>query len=173
MTQPEDPSLFEQLGGEAKLRAIVSDFVDHVFDDVMIGFFFAKADRARIKEKEYEFAAAHLGGHVAYTGRTLPAAHGPHPITGGHFMRRLQILRETLERHGAPSAVITHWLAHNEKLRSAITKQQGSECRDGDEPNQKRLPLAFGAMAPAPEGVKAPAKRKELPLAGRSGKGQP
>ena len=62
-------TLFEQLGGEPALRAIVDRFVDRVFDDTLIGFHFAKANRARIKAKEYEFAAAHLGGDVEYTGR--------------------------------------------------------------------------------------------------------
>ena len=50
-------TLFEQLGGEAKLRAIVDDFIDRVFADRMIGFFFRNADRGRIKELEYQLAA--------------------------------------------------------------------------------------------------------------------
>ena len=50
-------SLFEQLGGEPKLRAIVDDFVDRCFDDMMIGFLFTRAERNRIKRFEYEHAA--------------------------------------------------------------------------------------------------------------------
>jgi hemoglobin len=121
-------SLFEQAGGEVGLRAIIDDFIDHTFSDPMIGFFFAKADKARVKEKEYEFAAGHLGANVAYTGRPLPHAHSAHPITGGHFMRRLQILKETLERHAAPPSLIAHWLEHTERMRPFITKQAGSSC---------------------------------------------
>lgn len=131
MSQHRENSLLSELGGEARLRRIVDDFMDRVFEDMMIGFFFAKADRARIKQKEFELAASHLGGPndtVKYTGRPLPEAHAAHAITGGHFMRRLQILKETLAAHQVPEHVAAAWLAHNEKLRPAITRDTGSEC---------------------------------------------
>jgi truncated hemoglobin YjbI len=121
-------SHFDQLGGEPGLRGIVDDFVDRVFDDIMIGFHFRAADRARIKAKEYEFAAQHLGADVAYSGQPMARAHAKHGILGGQFVRRLKILEETLEDHGAPPEVIQAWLAHNERLRGAVTKDAGSEC---------------------------------------------
>ena len=98
-------SLFAQLGGEPKLRAIIDDFVDRCFDDAMIGFLFARADRERIKRFEYEHAANHLGAPVEYSGRPLDQAHGPHRIFGGQFARRRQILIETLRDHEVPQAV--------------------------------------------------------------------
>ena len=97
---------FERLGGEQGLRAVIDDFVDRVFDDVMIGFHFGAASRERIKAKEYEFAARHLGAPIDYTGRPLVDAHGTHRILGGQFVRRLTILAETLRDHHAPSEVI-------------------------------------------------------------------
>ena len=51
-------SLFDQLGGEPKLRAIIDDFVERLFADPMIGFFFRKSSKERIKAKEYEFTGA-------------------------------------------------------------------------------------------------------------------
>jgi hemoglobin len=107
-----ETSLFEELGGEPVLRKIVDRFVDRLFDDVMIGFFFQAASRERVKAKEYEFAAKHLGAPVEYTGRAIDAAHRRHPIMTGQFMRRLQILRETLEEFGAPERVRKHWVEH-------------------------------------------------------------
>lgn len=121
-------TLFDELGGEPVLRKIVDRFVDRVFDDVMIGFFFRNADRERIKQKEYEFAARHLGADIEYTGRPIAEAHAAHPIMGGQFMRRLKILEETLREHGVPDAVREHWLAHTEKLRSAVTRDSGGRC---------------------------------------------
>ena len=64
-------TLFERLGGEEELRAIVERFVDRIFDDFMIGFHFRDASRARIQAKEYEFAAQHLGADV-FRRRTGP-----------------------------------------------------------------------------------------------------
>ena len=122
------PSLFEQLGGEVKLRAIIDAFIDRVFEDRMIGFFFRHVDRARIKELEYQHAAAYLGAPVVYRGRALDEAHAKHPIMGGHFARRRQILKETLEAYAVPNAVKQAWLEHTDSLRPLITSQAGSDC---------------------------------------------
>ncbi len=128
--------MFDELGGEPRLRAIIDTFVDRIFDDTMIGFFFRKADASRIKAKEYEFAAAHLGADVAYTGRDLVAAHAAHPIMGGQFMRRKRILNETLEEFGVPAHIRDHWMAHTESLRSQVTRDAGGDC-DADRAQAK------------------------------------
>jgi hemoglobin len=122
------PTLFDQMGGEPALRRVVDRFVDRLFDDVMIGFFFRDARRERVKEKEYEFAARHLGGPVTYTGRPIREVHAAHPIMGGQFNRRLQILKETLEELGVPEAVREHFLAHTESLRGQVTRNVGNDC---------------------------------------------
>src|SRR5919108_775068 len=121
-------SLFEQLGGEAQLKRIISTFIDRVFEDRMIGFFFRHADRERIKQMEYQLAAGFLGADVAYQGRRLDQVHARHPIMGGHFARRLQILRETLESYHVPEGIRDAWLKHTEELRPLITQQTGSDC---------------------------------------------
>jgi len=121
-------SHFEELGGEPKLRAIVDDFVDRCFDDLMIGFLFKRAEPDRIKRFEYQHAAEHLGGPVKYEGRPLDEAHGPHRIFGGQFARRRQILIETLREHDVPEPVITAWIEHQDRLRSLVTKDAGSDC---------------------------------------------
>jgi hemoglobin len=121
-------TLFDELGGEPVLRGIIERFVDRVFDDVMIGFFFRDAQRERVKQKEYEFAAQHLGAPIEYTGRPLRDAHRTHPIMGGQFARRLTILKQTLEEAGVPEHVKAHWVAHTEGLRAQITADQIKEC---------------------------------------------
>lgn len=120
---------FERIGGEASLRAIVEEFVDLVFDDIMIGFFFREASRERLREMEYQHARAHLGGGVEYGGRPLRAAHRPHRIMGGHFERRNKILSDVLTAHGVDAEIRERWLAHVESLRDEITSDAGSDCR--------------------------------------------
>jgi hemoglobin len=121
-------TLFEQLGGEAKLAAIIDAFMNRVFEDRMIGFFFRNADKNRIKALEYQLAAEFLGAPVEYRGRPLHHAHAKHPIMGGHFARRRQILKETLESHRVPEHIKQAWLEHTEALRRLITDQAGSSC---------------------------------------------
>ncbi len=130
------PSLYDQAGGEPGLRRVVDRFVDRVFDDVMIGYLFRAADRARVKQKEFEHAAAHLGGPQTYTGRPLAEAHAPHRIRGGQFMRRIQILRETFAECGLPRAVGDSIIEHNLSLRELITADDDGVC----EPAQRATP---------------------------------
>ncbi|MFW6067069.1 MAG: group I truncated hemoglobin [Myxococcota bacterium] len=123
-------SWFDDIGGEPALRAIVDDFIDRCFDDVMIGFMFRRASRERVKRFEYEHAAELLGAPLRYGGRPLEEAHRRHRILGGQFDRRLQILRETLQDHEVPDVIREAWLAHQQSLRARVTSDPDSNCRD-------------------------------------------
>ena len=120
--------LYEELGGLEKLQEIINTFVDRLFDDIMIGFFFRKADKERIKEKEFEFAAEFLGADIQYTGQALPEAHKKHMIMGGQFSRRKQILKETLEEYNVPKHIVDALLHHTELFRMTIAKTKNSDC---------------------------------------------
>lgn len=121
---------FDQLGGAGPLRLIIQDFVGRVFRDTMIGFFFARANQARIEQMEYEHAAQWLGGPVQYSGRDLRTAHGRHPIMGGHFARRRQLLDDTLRDHRVPDDIRSAWLQHMDSLREQITPDLITQCDD-------------------------------------------
>ena len=124
----EKKTLFDRLGGEIKLRQIIDCFIDRVFADRMIGFFFRNADRVRLKEMEYQLAAEFLGADVKYTGKPLGKAHVNHPIMGGHFARRRQIFKETLEHFQVAEEIQLALLNHTDALRPLITPESGSDC---------------------------------------------
>jgi len=119
------PTLFERVGGETVLRRVIDDFVERVFADVMIGYLFRNADRARIKQLEFEHASEFLDGPDIYSGRTMAAAHARHQISEGQFGRRLQLLRQVCAAHSVPDEVQRAWLAHNESLRQQVIR---GEC---------------------------------------------
>lgn len=121
--------LFAKIG-EAKLREVLTDFYGRVFGDLMIGFLFTGKDRQRLIDKEYEFTAQFLGADIPYSGRPMRVAHAQSPIFGGHFERRMQILRETLRDHAVDPEVVTSWMDHSYALRPQITRDKGSECAD-------------------------------------------
>jgi len=121
-------TLYDRIGGE-RLREVITEFYKRVFDDVMIGFMFARADRQRLIDKEWELVAALLGAPgVKYTGKPMRDAHAQHTIFGGQFERRLQILRDTLAEFAVDSEVQEAWIAHTQSLRGQITRARGSEC---------------------------------------------
>lgn len=120
---------FEKIGAE-KLRAVITDFYDRIFADVMIGFLFEGKSKQTLIQREYEFTAGFLGADIKYTGRPMRVAHAQSPIFGGHFERRLQILRETMRDHGVDEDVQKVWLDHSYAMRAQITSDKGSECKD-------------------------------------------
>ena len=138
---------FEQIGGESKLLVIIDEFVERICGDTMIGFFFASVDRARLKRMEYEHAARFLGADIPYTGRALDSAHRRHPILGGHFARRRQILRQTLERHRVEPEIVAAWLAHQDALKAQVTADDVTQCND-TRPVAGQSTLELGSREP-------------------------
>jgi len=126
----KDSALFDQIGGDA-LRAVLVDFYDRLFRDVMIGFMFQGKDKQQLVQREWEFTAGFLGAPgITYSGRPMRTAHAQHRIFGGHFERRLQVLRETLADHAVAAPVRDAWIEHTQALRPQITTDVGSECKD-------------------------------------------
>ena len=122
--------VFAQIGSD-KLRSVITDFYSRLFGDLMIGFLFEGKNRQHLIDREYEFTAGFLGNKdVKYTGRSMRTAHAQSPIFGGHFERRLQILRETLRDHAVDAEVQQVWIDHTLALRAQITPDKGSECKD-------------------------------------------
>ncbi len=137
-------AVFDKIGNDA-LRAVIADFYDRIFADVMIGFLFAGKDKQRLIDKEWELAAVMLGAPgVRYTGRPIRAAHAASPILGGHFERRLQLLRDTLADHDVNPEVCEVWIRHTLALRDQVTGDRGSEC-DHEVATARLSPAAPGA----------------------------
>ena len=125
----ESVTLFDRIGGDA-LRVVITDFYNRLFGDLMIGFLFEGKDKARLIEREWEFTANFLGGNVQYQGRSIRAAHANSPIFGGHFERRLQLLRQAMAAHNVDADVQASWIEHTQALRAQVTGDKGSECKD-------------------------------------------
>ena len=129
-------TLFDEIGGE-RLRAVLSDFYDHVFADTMIGFLFWGKDKATLIQREWEFTARLLGPDVPYTGRPIQKAHAQSPTLGGHFARRLKLLQDMMQKHDVPESVRKVWVEHTHALRPQVTRDSSAEC--DHEKNAARL----------------------------------
>jgi hemoglobin len=146
--QTQTPSLFEKIGPE-RLRAVIVEFYERVFADVMIGFHFAGKDKQRLIEKEYELAARMLGAsHVPYTGMPMREAHAKHGILGGQFDRRRKILEDVLIAQGVDAEVREAWIEHTNAMRSQITADKGSDCNQAQNPVDLRAHATGDSTAP-------------------------
>jgi hemoglobin len=78
-------SIYEQIGGQEALIAVVDDFYDRVLADPELAVFFNGTNMPRLKGMQVEFFAAALGGPDEYRGRSMKDVHRGRGIGQRHF----------------------------------------------------------------------------------------
>jgi hemoglobin len=122
-------SLYEAMGGEEKVRAVLRSLYERLFADPMVGFLFEGKDKEHIVEQQLAFTCRFLGGPQRYTGKPLPEAHAALPLLPGHFDRRHHLLAMVLDQQGVPEEVRRAWLHIDESLRPSVLAA-GDEARE-------------------------------------------
>ena len=113
-------SLYESIGGEARVREVLQALYDRLFDDPVVGFLFEGKDKAHIVDQQVAFTCQFLGGPQTYQGVPLPRAHAPLPLLPGHFDRRHRVLEQVLDACGVPADVKRVWLQIDQALRPSV-----------------------------------------------------
>jgi hemoglobin len=106
MTASADVSIYDAIGGEPALTAVVDDFYGRVTDDPALAGFFIGANMTRLKGRQVEFFAAALGGPDTYTGATMRQAHQGRGIAQEHFDLVARHLVDALGGAGVPQDLI-------------------------------------------------------------------
>jgi hemoglobin len=123
MQTPTNPSLYEQLGGEAAVDAAVDVFYRKVLTDDRVSHFFDDVDMDRQIAKQKSFLTMVFGGPVAYTGKDMRAGHA-HLIQRGlndsHFDAVIELLGESLREVGAPENLIAQVAATAQSTRADV-----------------------------------------------------
>jgi hemoglobin len=127
-------TLYEAIGGEEKVRAILQSLYDKLFEDPIVGFLFEGKDKAHIVEQQLAFTCRFLGGPQKYEGKPLPAAHAALPLLPGHFDRRHRLLEQTLDEQNVPLEVKRVWLTIDESLRPSVLAASESAREKTREP---------------------------------------
>ena len=92
-------SLFERLGGNSGIKAIVSDLVDNHMSNPSIATRFAKSDVAALKKTAADFMIAGTGGENNYQGMDMLTAHKGMNISAKEFMAVLDDALAALAKH--------------------------------------------------------------------------
>jgi hemoglobin len=95
-------SLYERLGGQPAIIAVVDDFVGNVAADKRINGFFGKTDIPRLKRLLVEQICAGSGGPCIYTGRDMRTAHAGMGVKNRHFNALVQDLGKSLNKFKVP-----------------------------------------------------------------------
>lgn len=99
---PEDGTLFERLGGQEAIDAVVDDFYDRVLSDEDLQPYFRETDTGELREHQKQFLAAVAGGPVEYDGTDMATAHAHLDVTDEAFTRVAEHLSATLESFDVP-----------------------------------------------------------------------
>jgi hemoglobin len=102
MMPMQQRSLYERLGGQGAIVAVVDDFVANVAADNRINKFFAKTDIPRLKRLLVEQICAGTGGPCTYTGRDMKSAHAGMGINDAQFNALVEDLVKTLDKFKVP-----------------------------------------------------------------------
>ncbi|MFJ9723716.1 group 1 truncated hemoglobin [Streptomyces sp. NPDC101209] len=100
------PTLFEQLGGEDAVGAVVDLFYARVLDDPDLRPYFTGVDLDRLKQHQRRFIGQALGATRPYSGRSMRKAHEHLAVTDDAFGKVVGHLAGALTEAGVDEATI-------------------------------------------------------------------
>ncbi|WP_439381038.1 group I truncated hemoglobin [Amycolatopsis lexingtonensis] len=95
-------SIYERIGGQEALTAVVDDFYERVLADAELAVFFTGTNLPRLKGMQVEFFTAALGGPDEYRGRPMKDVHRGRGIEPHHFDLVAKYLTDSLLAAGVP-----------------------------------------------------------------------
>lgn len=95
--------LYDRLGGQAAIRAVVDDFIGNVAADTRINKRFASADIPRLKTRLVEQICEASGGPCKYAGASMLDAHRGMNISDAEFTALVEDLVKSLDKFKVPA----------------------------------------------------------------------
>jgi hemoglobin len=126
-TMAAEKSLYERLGGEAAISAVIDDFVARVAADARVNGKFARSNVERVKFHLKEQVCAATGGPCKYTGLSMTEAHRNMKVTEGEFGALVEDLVATLDKFNVPEKEKGELLSVLGGLKSQIVEVNSSE----------------------------------------------
>jgi hemoglobin len=95
--------LYDRLGGQRAIVAVVDDFIARVAADSRIKLRFANTDIAQLKLLLVEFVCMATGGPCKYTGRDMETSHAGMEVVDEEFNALVEDLAATLDKFKVPA----------------------------------------------------------------------
>lgn len=119
-TTPQNPILYEQLGGGAGLEKIVDSFIDNIGKDPQILPYFADAKVSHFRTFFLEHLCAVSDGPCTYTGDSMEDIHTGMHIDEADFNRVVELLVDALEQNHIPFTTQNRLLERLAPLRGGV-----------------------------------------------------
>ena len=100
--KPDARPLFERLGGQPAINAVVHEFVATTGADPRINLFFANTDKAKLEASMDEHICSITGGGCTYKGKSMLDAHTNMHLAEKDFDAFMDDLQKTLAKLKVP-----------------------------------------------------------------------
>ncbi|MGZ5050513.1 MAG: group I truncated hemoglobin [Methylobacter sp.] len=123
MSETQDITLYEKLGGEAAVNAAVDIFYRKVLEDYRINRFFDNSDMEKQAAKQKAFLTMAFGGPNNYSGTDMRTAHArlvKMGLNGSHFDVVMEHLTGTLSELNVPQELIDQVATIAESTRNDV-----------------------------------------------------
>jgi hemoglobin len=119
--------MYQSVGGEAGLTALVDRFYERLWSDPDLKHYFEGIEKDKLKQHQRMFLTYVLGGGPdAYQGRPLPAAHAGLNITHDAFDQVAYHLQLTCEELDVDRGLIRIIMGFVEGARPQVVMQPGA-----------------------------------------------
>jgi hemoglobin len=115
-----DATLYQRLGGQAAITAVVDDALANVAVDPRINQRFRTSDTMRLKNGLVELLCDRTGGPCTYRGRNMSDAHEGMMIRDDEFDALVDDLVRALDKHRVPAREKNELLALLGRMKNAI-----------------------------------------------------
>lgn len=102
MKPMQEAPLYDRLGGQPAITAVVDDFVGNVAGDARINQRFTKTDIPHLKKMLVDQICAGTGGPCKYAGRDMATAHEGMNIRSDEFDALVEDLVKSLDKFKVP-----------------------------------------------------------------------
>lgn len=95
-----EPSLYQRLGGEDKIRAITTDIFDNHMKNHVVNARYKDSDRSKVIDTVTSFICAGTGGPQEYTGKDMLTTHRGMNINGTEYLAVIDDIMAALDSNG-------------------------------------------------------------------------
>jgi hemoglobin len=142
-----DASLFDRLGGEAAITAVVHEFLKKCASDPIIKKRFEGANLPRLRNKLIEQLVAATGGPRVYTGLDMRTAHAGMNITEAEFNALVKNLIVTMKEFKVPQREQNEILGALGPMKSDIVVKKPTTMKGRVADLDKRLGRIESSLA--------------------------
>jgi hemoglobin len=121
-------SLFERLGGEEAVSAVVEQFYELMLKDQRVSHFYEAADMGKLKCRQKDFITLVTGGPNHYEGTDMKTAHCKMSISSKDFDVTWENLENSLKHFSVEEVLIEELKAIFYSVQEEIVKKTAAQA---------------------------------------------